>query len=44
MLVIPTFKKWVVIYPERLTKGTEDFVSHLIRAAQGMRFSIPEPQ
>jgi hypothetical protein len=43
MLVIPSFDSWVVICPNRLKKDAQGFVTTLTRAAQGMRFIIPQP-
>ncbi|KDR24113.1 Protein piwi, partial [Zootermopsis nevadensis] len=43
MLVIPALNNWVVICPNRLRRDAQNFVSTLVRAAQGMRFVIPQP-
>lgn len=43
LLVIPSLKNWVVICPNRLKRDAQSFITTLIRAAQGMRFVIPQP-
>jgi len=43
MLVIPELNGWVVICPNRLKRDAQNFVTNLVRAAQGMRFVIPQP-
>jgi hypothetical protein len=43
MLVIPSLTNWVVICPTRLQRDAQNFVTSLVRAAQGMRFVIPQP-
>jgi hypothetical protein len=43
LLVIPSLKNWVLISPNRCKRDAQSFVSTLVRAAQGMRFIIPQP-
>lgn len=43
MLVIPELSNWVVICPNRLQRDAQNFVTTMVRAAQGMRFVIPQP-
>lgn len=43
MLVIPALNNWVVICPNRLQRDAQSFVTSMVRAAQGMRFVIPQP-
>jgi aubergine-like protein len=43
MLVIPALTNWVVMYPTRLQRDAQNFVTAMVRAAQGMRFVIPQP-
>jgi hypothetical protein len=43
MLVIPALNNWVVICPNKLKRDAQSFISTLVRAAQGMKFVIPQP-
>jgi aubergine-like protein len=43
MLVIPSLTNWVVMCPSRLQRDAQNFVTTMARAAQGMRFVIPQP-
>ncbi|KDR09722.1 hypothetical protein L798_00690 [Zootermopsis nevadensis] len=43
MLMTPQLQECVVICPKSLISDAQRFVSSLIRAAQGVRFVIPQP-
>jgi hypothetical protein len=43
MLVLPSLKIWVVVCPYKFKRDAQNFVTTLVRAAQGMRFVIPQP-
>lgn len=44
MLVNAKMDSWVVVYPQRLERETDNFVRVMMQVANKMRFQIPQPQ